>query len=143
MKAIRKSYTNYSKMKTKDNKQITELTWERVSFFCSEIIKAHNINKNYNEDLIQLIELFVKENSLVDSTLMEYYSIEMHVFHNLINEGIKEERYEICAQIKQLIEIEKALYLEWILAMDDDDLKDESLEEYNYTNIFFNNNNND
>lgn len=130
-------------MKTKDNKQITELTWERVSFFCSEIIKAHNINKNYNEDLIQLIELFVKENSLVDSTLMEYYSIEMHVFHNLINEGIKEERYEICAQIKQLIEIEKALYLEWILAMDDDDLKDESLEEYNYTNIFFNNNNND
>lgn len=130
-------------MKTKDNKQITELTWERVSFFCSEIIKAHNINKNYNEDLVQLIELFVKENSLVDSTLMEYYSIEMHVLHNLINEGITEERYEICAQLKQVIQIEKELYLEWILAMDDEDLKDESLEEYNYTNIFFNSNYND
>lgn len=141
MKAIKKSYTNYSKMKTQT--KITELTWERVSFLCDKIITKSEKAKNYNDELIELLELFLKKDNLTDANLMEYYSLEMHVLHNLINEGIKEEKYEICAQVKKVIQIEKELYLEWILAMTDEDLKDESLEEYNYTNLFFDNYNND
>ena len=78
----------------KTQTKITELTWERVSFLCDKIIKKSQKDKNYNDELIELLELFLKKDNLTDANLMEYYSLEMHVLHNLINEGIKEEVQE-------------------------------------------------
>lgn len=74
---------------------------------------------------------------------MEYYSLEMHVLHNIKKEAEQCEKYELCIQLVDLITIEKDLYLEWIMAMTDEEMKDESLEEYNYTNLFFQNYKND
>lgn len=141
MIAIKKSYTNYLKMK-KENK-INELTWERVSFLVDQILAKSKKNKNYNDELMQMLGLFIKQLDIVDFTLMELYSAEMHVLYNIKKEAEQCERYELCQQLVDLITIEKDLYKEWILAMTDEEIKDESLEEYNYTNLFFQNYKND
>lgn len=126
----------------KENK-INELTWERVSFLVDQILAKSKKNKNYNDELMQMLGLFIKQLDIVDFTLMELYSAEMHVLHNIKKEAEQCERYELCQQLVDLITIEKDLYKEWILAMTDEEIKDESLEEYNYTNLFFQNYKND
>lgn len=117
--------------------KITELTWERVSSLCEQIISKTKKEKNYNDDLINLLAIFIKDFQIADFTLMELYSAEMHVLHNIKNEAEEVEKYEICQQIVDIITYEKDLYKEWIMAMTDDEMKDEALEEYNYTNLFF------
>jgi hypothetical protein len=119
------------------NKQLNELTWEQVSFLVRSIIAKEHLEQNYNPDLQQLIRMFVKEEVITYATLMDLYSIQMHVFHDLINLAENNENYELCSQLLKIINIEKKLYLEWIMAMTDEDIQDESLEEYNYTNLFF------
>jgi hypothetical protein len=123
-------------MRTTENK-LTELAWEQVSFFADQIITASKLQKNYNDDLMVLLKKFIKNFDLADFTLMELYSAEMHVLYNIIKEAEELEKYELCAKIKQIIQIERELYLEWIMAMTDEEIKEESIEEYNYTNIFF------
>jgi hypothetical protein len=119
------------------NKQLNQLTWEQVSFLVRSILAKSHLEQNYNPDLQQLIRMFVKEEVITYATLMDLYSIQMHVFHDLIDLAEDNENYELCGQLLKIILIEKKLYLEWIMAMTDEDIQDESLEEYNYTNLFF------
>lgn len=119
------------------NKQLNQLTWEQVSFFVRAILAKSHLQQNYNQDLEALIKMFVKEEVITYATLMDLYTIEMHVLHDLLKLSEDLENYELCAKIQKLIKIEKDLYKEWILAMTDVDIQDESLEEYNYTNLFF------
>ena len=81
--------------------------------------------------------MFIKKEALADVQLMELYSLEMHVLHDLLFQYEDIEKYEMCAKIKQVINIEKELFKEWILAMNDEEIKDDCLEEFNYTNIYF------
>jgi hypothetical protein len=118
-------------------KKITEVLWNKVEHYFDTILAKKTKDKNYNDELANILKVFIDNETYADLTLMEMYSFEMHIFHNIRKEAEKLEKYELCDKICKVIQVERDLYEEWILAMTDEDLKDESLEEFNYTNLFF------
>ena len=112
--------------------KITTAEWDAIQFNCEQIIKYVDVNQSIK----WLIDFGVLPGIIpIDLSLMEYFELEMVVLYAMIKRTIEEERYEIAANIRDVINLEKQDYKNYIDSLLDEELKDEFYELFNLTNM--------
>lgn len=119
--------------------KLNQITNEKIIYYCTKIINLDKNEKEYNDELKLLLNIFLEDNFKWDLSIMDFFDLEMNILHELLKVEIKEENYEICSLLKKVIDLEFKLYNEFInLLPDDDEMKLEYQEEFNYAVKIFN-----
>lgn len=98
------------------------------------INKAIALEKDYSQNLYEIITTIIKEELLEELYFNEFWALGYNCLYVMLDQSLIREEYEICSAIQNVIQNEEQIYKDWCLSLPDDE-QAEYMEELEYLKL--------